>query len=190
MLRPTTTPLSTTTPSLPSQPPERAPARPPRRGKSSHRRRVPQSQTPRCRATTRGGRSTAGLRAGARVSMRFLGMPSCNAPRYDSQTLRSPTVFSLARSTSGGSRTAALGRTGGGGGGCRADVGGVARRLGRLGAGAAGGLNAGCCCKSCSGVGLLEGGERRRGAAAFVARVRCGPALQHLAHELLTANMA
>lgn len=187
MLRPTTTPLSTTTPSLPSQPPERAPARPPRRGKSSHRRRVPQSQTPRCRATTRGGRSTAGLRAGARVSMRFLGMPSCNAPRYDSQTLRSPTVFSLARSTSGGSRTAGRGRTGGGG--CRANGGdGDNCCLGT--AAGAGGLNAGCCCRSCSGVGSLEGEERRRGAAAFVARVRCGPALQHLAHELLTANMA
>jgi hypothetical protein len=117
-------------------------------------------------------------------------MPSFNAPRYDSQTLRSPTVFCLARSTSGGSRTAGRGRTGGGGGSCRADVGGVARRLGRLGAGAAGGLKAGCCCRSCSGVGLLEGDERWRGAAAFVARARCGPALQHLAHELLTANMA
>jgi hypothetical protein len=34
--------------------------------------------------------------------------------------------FCLARSTSGGSRTAGRGRTGGGGGSCRADVGGVA----------------------------------------------------------------
>ena len=56
--------------------------------------------------------------------------------------------------------------------------------------GGVGCLKAGCCCRKCSGVGLLDEGERRRGGAAFVASARCCPARQHLAHELRTATMA
>lgn len=108
-----------------------------------------------------------------------------NSPRYDSHTLRCATVFFLARSTRGGSRRGAARDWIGA---ARATGAGVLC-LGRLGAGAVGCLKAGCCWTSCSGVDLLDEGERRR-RGGVVTSVRCCPDRQHLAHELRIANMA